>query len=759
MFVKPRLKQSFRTETVESKVLFVLSEHKQYVLEGEVVAALARLLDGERTLTQICREMEEKASFAEVLAALAQLQQIGCVVEADGAAVHEHAAFWDYLGGELRHVDVRLQATSVSVAAIGAVDGAGLADALIAIGLSVQRRDAAASSAIDADGSLLVVATDDYLNAELQAINAQALHSGSRWLLVKPVGMTVWVGPLFQPGETGCWDCLRQRLEVNRQTEYFIRSRGNIDMPVNTARVRLPSIERLAASFAATEIARAAVLDDTSLAGKIRTLDLALMRSGEHVLVRRPQCASCGTPIADEPAPLVLASRPKSQGADGEHRALSTAETYERQKAHVSPITGVVTSLTMREPDAYGLSHNYVAGHYFPIVMSNDLRILQTNQVSRSGGNGATDLQAKVSAICEALERYSGIAWGSEHKVVASYAELAPDAYHVRELSLFSDEQYRRRPDFRAGGANPFHDAPPPLPDDREIAWTPAWSLVDQCFRYLPTAYCFYGHVDGDNFHVATDSNGNAAGNTLEEAILQGFLEVVERDSVALWWYNRVTRPRVAAETFDLPYWEETERHHRSDLGREIHVLDLTADLGIPAMAAVSRKTDGPSEDIIVGYGAHLDARAALRRALEEANQYLPALRDAADDGSTIYRSFNEEVIKWWKTATFDNQPYLACGDGLPARRFADFERLAADDLRDDVDTCVGRAAARHLDVLVVDQTRPDIGLSVVKVVVPGMRHFWRRLSPGRLYDVPVELGWIPERTAEENMNPFSVST
>jgi ribosomal protein S12 methylthiotransferase accessory factor len=41
------------------------------------------------------------------------------------------------------------------------------------------------------------------------------------------------------------------------------------------------------------------------------------------------------------------------------------------------------------------------------------------------------------------------------------------------------------------------------------------------------------------------DSNGNAAGNTLEEAtILQGFVELIERDSVALWWYNRLRRPR-----------------------------------------------------------------------------------------------------------------------------------------------------------------------------------------------------------------------
>ncbi len=744
-------------ETVDSDVLFLLSEHKQYVLEGEVVAAVAPLLDGRRTLSEIIRAVDGTGSFTEVLAALAQLQQIGCVVEADGVPPSDHAAFWDYLdaGG---HVDARLAAASVAVAVVGAVDGDGLAAALASTGLAVERQDSAADYIAESESSLLIVATDNYLDAELEKINESAVRSGSRWLLVKPVGMTVWVGPLVHPGETGCWECLRQRLEVNRQTEHFIRHRGGSESPINRSKVRLPSIERLAASFTATEVARAVVLDDADLAGKVRTLDLALMRAREHVLVRRPQCAACGTPTSGEPAPLVLVSRSKSGAPDAEHRAVPAAETYARYKHHVSPITGVLTSLTMREPDTYGLNHNYVAGHYFPIVMSNDLQVLHTNQVSRSGGNGATDLDAKVSAICESLERYSGVSWGTEHKVVASYEDMALDAYHVRELSLFSDEQYRQRPDFRDGGANPFHDAPPPLADDRRIAWTPAWSLVESRFRYLPTAYCFYGYVDDGGFFACPDSNGNAAGNTIEEAVLHGFLEVVERDGVALWWYNRAPRPAVAADTFDLAYWEETERHHRQDLGRELWVLDLTADLGIPVMAAVSRKPGGPSEDIIVGYGAHLDARAALRRALEETNQYLPALRDIDAAGTTLYRSNNVDMITWWKTATLENQPYLAPAKGLDARPFEDFEQLATDDLRDDVDTCVRRAAAGNLDVLVVDQTRPDIGLPVVKVVVPGMRHFWRRLAPGRLYDVPVELGWIPERIPEEHMNPFPVS-
>ena len=61
------------------------------------------------------------------------------------------------------------------------------------------------------------------------------------------------------------------------------------------------------------------------------------------------------------------------------------------------------------------------------------------------------------------------------------------------------------------------------------------------------------------------------------------------------------------------------------------------------------------------------------------------------------------------------------------------------------------------METLVLDQTRPDIGLSVVRVVVPGLRHFWRRLAPGRLYDVPQELGWLDTPAPEDALNPVSM--
>lgn len=53
-----------------------------------------------------------------------------------------------------------------------------------------------------------------------------------------------------------------------------------------------------------------------------------------------------------------------------------------------------------------------------------------------------------------------------------------------------------------------------------------------------------------------------------------------------------------------------------------------------------------------------------------------------------------------------------------------------------------------------LDQTRPDVGIPAVKVLVPGLRPFYARFAPGRLYDVPVSLGHLARPLAYEQLNP-----
>ena len=80
-------------------------------------------------------------------------------------------------------------------------------------------------------------------------------------------------------------------------------------------------------------------------------------------------------------------------------------------------------------------------------------------------------------------------------------------------------------------------------------------------------------------------------------------------------------------------------------------------------------------------------------------------------------------------------------------------------DAREQATACVNLAKRAGLDFLVLDQTRPDIEAPVVRVIVPGLRHFYRRFGPGRLYDVPVKLGLRDRPLAEHELNPLHPQT
>jgi ribosomal protein S12 methylthiotransferase accessory factor len=132
---------------------------------------------------------------------------------------------------------------------------------------------------------------------------------------------------------------------------------------------------------------------------------------------------------------------------------------------------------------------------------------------------------------------------GIESHRRATLAEIGEAALHPVSLLGYSDRQYETREAW-----NKAHDdlnwVAGRFDAEQPIDWSPAWSLSAERTRWLPTRFCYIGYGDdsGHNFCRA-DSNGCAAGATLEEAILQGFFELVERDACALWWYNRLRRP------------------------------------------------------------------------------------------------------------------------------------------------------------------------------------------------------------------------
>lgn len=300
-----------------------------------------------------------------------------------------------------------------------------------------------------------------------------------------------------------------------------------------------------------------------------------------------------------------------------------------------------------------------------------------------------------------------------------------------------------------------FNRVPKPLDEAVPINWTPVWSLTESQHKYLPTQLLYYqSQASGscDTFYCMGCSNGNASGNNLEEAVLQGFCELVERDAVAIWWYNRLRKPQVALESFGEPYLLDLIGYYRS-LGREAWALDITSDIGIPTFAACSRLSAGPEERILFGLGCHLDPRIALLRAFAEMNQML----GLAQGGQEKIPLEDEETLSWLRTATVANQPYMAPAEMAPPKRRDDYPSLYTGDLLEDIGLCRRMIEEKGMEVLVLDQTRSDVKMPVAKVIVPGLRHFWARFAPGRLYDVPVKMGWLERPLSEEALNPIPV--
>lgn len=750
LFARPKLKSFFQAHVVADRVLVLREDRQEVVIEHPDLARVAALADGERTLSDILSVLAASVPAPRVFFALQQLERRGFTVEGEGQPDRAGADFLERFDARTPAVVDGLARFRVRVEGVGRVPDAPLAEVLRENGLQVAEAE---------DFDLQVVLAEDYLLPELDAINAARLVDGRPWMLVKPVGLELWVGPIFVPSSTACWRCMAQRLEMNRQVEAYVRNRSGLDRPLGVSRASLPATLELAASLAATEAVRFAIAPEKALGvGRLTSMDTTTRATKVHVLVRRPQCSACGAAPAERPEPRpVMTSRRKKFREDGGHRIATPEETLARFQHHVSPILGVVTELRPSYTARIPLVPSYIAGHNFSMGI-HSLIFLREVLRGSSGGKGASDIQAKVSGLCEAIERYSGNRFGDEPARRATYEELGPLAIHPNAVMGFSERQIERRMvPHPVAPSSRCVLVPRPFDPKLTIDWTPLWSLAKEEVRYLPSAFCWYGHPDFERtMSMFPESNGTASGNAIEEAFLQGFFELIERDAVGLWWYNKVRRRGVDLDSFRMPYVDAIREFYPT-IGRDLWVVDITSDFPISTFACMSRRTDREAEDIILGFGSHFDPRIALLRAITEVNQFLPSLLPQNADGSTRYVFGDQLAEHWWKTAKLAENEHLSPRADQPPVRLQDLVDLSKDDLLEDVRTCVQLCKDRNMDVLLLEQTRPDIGLDVVKVVVPELCHFWRRLGKPRLFDVPHANGWVKERLTEETCNQYTV--
>ncbi|MFF8828555.1 TOMM precursor leader peptide-binding protein [Streptomyces sp. NPDC015131] len=736
-------KRHLRVETVSGEAVYLLSERGTTVLRGPQVEVLAPLLDGTRTLPAVIAEATAAVPAAEagrVIAALARADLVGYRDPAADDAAAE--AYWELAGIGAPGVAAAVRSTPVHVVPLGRTDGAAARAECRAAGLVLAPSEDRASFGL--------VLCDDYLDPALAEVDARHRAAGRPWLLARPGGPEVWVGPVFGAADGPCWSCLAHRLRGHRSSQTPVRHALGLPGPVPLPEASLAAVRMLGLHTTVLEALKWAAGMRYAGQGAVCRLDTRALSTTHHPVTRRPQCAGCGDAglvAAGARRPVVLVSRPKASGTGGNHRSLTPGQVLERYRHLVDPVTGVVAGLRPAPGTPEGLNH-WVAGRNLALrgTAPEGLR-------GHSGGKGVTPEEAEAGALCEAVERYCGTRHGDEAVVRASFAELGDEAVHPGRVQLYAAWQFRDRERWNAG-CTPMNAVPPPFDETAGREWTPVWSLTARRHRLLPTSMLYFGPgPDGAERAPWADSNGNAAGSSPEDAVVQGFLELVERDAVALWWYNRLRRPAVDLDLFDEP-WLARARAAYARAGRELWVLDLTADFGIPVMAAVSRREGGGEERISFGFGAHFDPRLALRRAVTEMCQLLPPPDSGAPEELRRRPGVPAALRAWWCGATVRNQPYLLPDPAETPRGPAGYGYVPRADLLGDVEAAESLVRAHGMELLVLDQTRPDVGLPVVKVLVPGLRHFWARFAPGRLFDVPVRMGWRDRPLPCDQLNP-----
>lgn len=745
-------KPHLTAETIPGEGVFLVSARGTIAVSGPGVEAVAPLLDGAHTIAQVQQAVAPAVTAGQVLNIVGQLMDADLVSDRwDGFADEPaSAAYW-----ELASLDPNRAGTALAHHLVRIVAQESMAPA---VADDCRNAGLAVTDGPGDPATFTIVVCDDYLEPYLGALNTRFLADGVPWLPVKPTGTDIWIGPVFGVRGGPCLSCLGNRLRRHRTVESYLQAAAGRREPVRPPDAALPPTISFGLKTAVLETVKWLAGYRYAGQGQLLTINTLTLQGQRHPVARRPQCPDCGDPeliSALARRPVRLTSRNKASVGSNGHRAVSAQEHWERYRHLADPITGVVDGLR-RDPGSPPFSNCYLAGPNLAMSAS-DLNDVRAGLRHHSGGKGATDLEARVSGLSEAVERYCGSRHGDELVVHDSMSGLGRSALHPNAITLFHDRQYRDR-DWWNSHRMVCQMVPEPLDDRTVTEWTPVWSLVTAEHRLLPTQLLYFHcarQVTG-KVYAHADSNGNAAGSSPEDAITQGFLELVERDAIALWWYNRTRHQGVRLSSFGDPWVNDVVERYR-EINREIWVLDISSDLAIPVIAAISRRTDGPTEDIMLGFGAHFDPAVAVRRALTEHGQLLSAVPRTFPSSPTRRGAVDPHLLYWWNHATVADQPYLLPNPAEPPSELPDYHYNANHDLSNDVADICSLARRHGLDVLVLNQTRPDVEMPVVKVIVPGLRHFWARFAPGRLYDVPVSLGRQAAPTRYEELNPIAM--
>ena len=350
-------------------------------------------------------------------------------------------------------------------------------------------------------------------------------------------------------------------------------------------------------------------------------------------------------------------------------------------------------------------------------------------------GKGPTKRHAMASALMESIERYSSLPSGWSGKFVrSSYSELSKTHKVLHPDRIVEPMRFVYHPEMMMDWL-PGHD----LVRGEEIMVPAPIAL----FRYTPPPPAINPF---SYFHT----NGLASGNVMEEAVCHALCEVIERDAMSLadlrasaipFHILRTIVHSLNAAAFSVPsiladrFVDDPSIFPDVDIteidfepiknlvekfeqtGISLMVKDITSDIGIPTFNASS--VEWISHDygyLAEGHGTHPDARIALLRAITEVSQTRAAnIQGARDDLRKIkYNDENTDDRRAWQ--------FMRSTKKI---KFSKLLTFFNEDILDDINLILSRLKKVGLNqVIIVDLTNRDIGIPVVRAIVPGLETF-----------------------------------
>lgn len=414
---------------------------------------------------------------------------------------------------------------------------------------------------------------------------------------------------------------------------------------------------------------------------------------------------------------------------DGGSRHISPSQTVESLKPFISPVTGIISTIEELESKGDYPVKIYRTAFFKTPPVKDAHKISSDSFVQTCLGKGVTHDQSKASALCEAVERFSAQYQGNEPLYQARGSEINKRYCNFQQLVPYSESQYQKFSDGNHSDSKLKQAAIPYT--DESIHWLPTWSLSYDEQVYVPLASCFANTPFEDDRFGRWHSNGCAAGNTLEEAILQGMFELIERDATAIWWYNKIPRPSFDLSRLDPEYYAPL--HESLSDKHEYWVLDLTVDTNVPVMVGIGKHKE--TGGFIFGFGCHLQPELAAQRALTELCQLIP-IRD--QNGAP----FDFDAIE-------EGEYLFPSSEAKPV----DTDMVTSLDIKDDILALTKQLDNLGFEVLALNYSREPLPVKTAKVFVPGLCHIWPQLANERLYQVPVKMGWLNEANDENTVN------